>query len=342
MSDKDQNSNDSKNQLDERINVDEALWDQNTYIGRWKQMAFISDFRTIFVPKEKLYQAKKLCNDYALGNEPEDLKKEDIIYAKKLYDSSFHPDNNELMNLIGRMSFQFPGNAILLMAMMTFYKSTVALLGLQVINQAFTTIVNYTNRSITTNELDETKNNIVAEEAFLCSAAASSMVVYGLKHMFYCRGPLFARLIPLGGLTIGNMINFAVIRQKEIINGIPVWIIHEEPFMNSKVAAIKAASECFFTRTLTVAPTMIMIPIVAEYIRTTCFYYRRPWALLPIKLSLCLASLLVMIPSALALYPMCNCMRPDLMKIFPSEYNEFTEKFKEEVQPDRIYYNKGL
>lgn len=129
------------------------------------------------------------------------------------------------------------------------------------------------------------------------------------------------------------MVNFAVIRQKEIINGIPVWIIHEEPFMNSKVAAIKAASECFLTRTLTVAPTMIMIPIVAEYIRTTCFYYRRSWALLPIKLGLCLASyvlfcfrisyfiyricicliilwythsLLVMIPSALALYPMCK------------------------------------
>lgn len=64
MSDKNQNSNDSKNQSEERINVDEALWDQNTYIGRWKQMAFISDFRTIFVPKKKLYEAKKLCNDY--------------------------------------------------------------------------------------------------------------------------------------------------------------------------------------------------------------------------------------------------------------------------------------
>lgn len=35
-------------------------------------------------------------------------------------------------------------------------------------------------------------------------------------------------------------------------------------------------------------------------------------------------------------------MNPDLMKICPSEYNEFTEKFKEEEQPNRIYYNKGL
>ncbi|KAF7407764.1 hypothetical protein HZH66_002301 [Vespula vulgaris] len=335
-------SDESENQS-ERININEALWDQNTYIGRWKHMAFISDFLTIFVPKEKLYEAKKLCNDYASGDEPEDLTKEDIIYAKKLYDSSFHPDNDELMNRIGRMSFQFPGNAILLMAMMTFYKSTAALLGLQIINQAFTTIVNYTNRSIRPNELNESKNDItVAGEAFLCSAAASSIASFGLKRIFYCKGPLFARLIPLGGLTIGNMVNFAVIRRKEIINGIPVWVIHEEPFMNSKIAAIKGASECFLTRTLTVAPTMIMIPVVAEYIRSTCFYYRRPWVLFPIKLGLCLASLLVMIPSALALYPICNYMRPDLMKMYPSEYNEFTEKFKEAEQPNRIYYKKGL
>lgn len=35
-------------------------------------------------------------------------------------------------------------------------------------------------------------------------------------------------------------------------------------------------------------------------------------------------------------------MRPDLMKMYPSEYNEFTEKFKEAEQPNRIYYKKGL
>ncbi|XP_043497155.1 sideroflexin-2-like [Polistes fuscatus] len=250
--------------LEERINIDESLWDQNTYIGRWKQMAFISDFRTIFVPEKKLFEAKQLCHDYALGNEPEDLTKKDIIYAKKLYDSSFHPDNDELMNPLGRMSFQFPGNAILLMTMMTFYKSTAALLSLQIINQAFTTIVNYTNRNIKANEVNESENDTTVEEAFLLSSAASCMTVLGLKKMFICRGPIFTRLIPLGGLTIGNLVNFAVIRRKEISKGIPVWVVQEDHLMNSKVAAIKAVSECFFTRTLTVTPTMIMIPIAAD------------------------------------------------------------------------------
>ncbi|XP_015174531.1 PREDICTED: sideroflexin-1-like [Polistes dominula] len=271
--------------LEERINIDESLWDQNTYIGRWKQMAFISDFRTIFVPKQKLFQAKQLCHDYA---------------------------------------------------------STAALLSLQIINQAFTTIVNYTNRNIKDKEINESENDTIVEEAFLCSSAASCMTVLGLKKMFVCKGPIFTRLIPLGGLTIGNLVNFAVIRRKEISKGIPIWVVHEDHLMNSKVAAIKAASECFFTRTLTVTPTMIMIPIAAEYIKATCLYYRRPWILFPIKLSLCLVSLLVMIPSALALFPLCNSMRPDLMKIYPLEYNEFKEKIEKEELPDRVYYKKGL
>ncbi|KAI4491491.1 hypothetical protein M0804_002883 [Polistes exclamans] len=222
-----------------------------------------------------------------------------------------------------------------------FFRSTAALLSLQLINQAFTTIVNYTNRNIKANEVNESENDTTVE-AFLCSSAASCMTVLGLKKMFVCRGPIFTRLIPLGGLTIGNLVNFAVIRRKEISKGIPVWVIHEDHLMNSKVAAIKAVSECFFTRTLTVTPTMIMIPIAAEYIKGTCFYYRRPWILLPIKLSLCLVSLLVMIPSALALFPLCNSMKPDLMKIYPLEYSEFKEKIGKEELPDRIYYDKGL
>ena len=50
------------------------------------------------------------------------VTREDIIYAKKLHDSCFHPDNGELMNVIGRMSFQVPGNVFLTGGMLTFYK----------------------------------------------------------------------------------------------------------------------------------------------------------------------------------------------------------------------------
>lgn len=48
----------------ERIDVDEPLWDQKYYYGRWRHFAFITDIRTIFVSEEKLWKAKELCELY--------------------------------------------------------------------------------------------------------------------------------------------------------------------------------------------------------------------------------------------------------------------------------------
>jgi hypothetical protein len=47
-----------------RINIDEPLWSQDTYFGRWMHYAFITDCRTIVVPQSKLREAKQLCEDY--------------------------------------------------------------------------------------------------------------------------------------------------------------------------------------------------------------------------------------------------------------------------------------
>ena len=47
---------------------------------------------------------------------------DEVIYAKKLYESSFHPDTGEKQNLFGRMSFQVPGGMLITGAMLQFYK----------------------------------------------------------------------------------------------------------------------------------------------------------------------------------------------------------------------------
>lgn len=49
---------------EDRIDVDKPLWDQNTYFGRWMHYAFITDCRTILVPESRLWEAKRLCEDY--------------------------------------------------------------------------------------------------------------------------------------------------------------------------------------------------------------------------------------------------------------------------------------
>lgn len=61
------------------------------------------------------------------GAVPPGTTKDQLIYAKKLFESSFHPDSGELQNVIGRMSCQVPGGMLITGAMLQWYRWVVAL-----------------------------------------------------------------------------------------------------------------------------------------------------------------------------------------------------------------------
>ena len=56
------------------------------------------------------------------GKVPGGTTREQLIAAKVLYESAYHPDTGEKMNVVGRMTFQVPGGMMIVGILMTFYQ----------------------------------------------------------------------------------------------------------------------------------------------------------------------------------------------------------------------------
>jgi hypothetical protein len=74
--------------MPERLKIDEPLWDQSTFVGRFKHFLWVTDPRSCVVSEETLDNAKILVEQYRKGKEPPGTSVEQVIYAKKLYESA--------------------------------------------------------------------------------------------------------------------------------------------------------------------------------------------------------------------------------------------------------------
>ena len=133
--------------MSEKINIDKPRYDQSTFEGRAKYFFTTTNPLNVLASDEELDKAKKIVDDIRAGIDHPELSHDEIWHAKELYDSAFHPQTGEKLFIMGRMSFQVPGNMSITGCMLTFYKSTPAVIFWQFANQTFNTIVNYSNRN---------------------------------------------------------------------------------------------------------------------------------------------------------------------------------------------------
>ncbi|CAB4029478.1 Sideroflexin-2, partial [Paramuricea clavata] len=159
-----------------RVDLDSHRWDQSTFSGRFKHFAGITDMLLSLKSDKELNEAQNLLKLYREKKEPPGTTAEQVWDAKTLYESAFHPDSGDKMNIFGRMSFQVPGGMLITGALMQFYRTVPQVVFWQWINQSFNALVNYTNRNA--------KSTITGKQigvAYISSTTTAVAVSVGLN-----------------------------------------------------------------------------------------------------------------------------------------------------------------
>jgi sideroflexin-1/3 len=207
-----------------RINIDEPRFDQSTFEGRARHFFITTNPLNVLVTDDKLNAAKSIVDNYRNGIEDSTLSEDDIWNAKELYDSAFHPQTGEKLFLFGRMSFQVPGNMLITGCMLTFYKSTPAVIFWQTMNQTFNAVVNYTNRNASVGVSNEQLGT-----AYVAATTASVATALAFNKFVSSRPSLSAgiigRLVPLFAVAAANCVNIPLMRQEVVVVSISVGII---------------------------------------------------------------------------------------------------------------------
>lgn len=324
--------------MPERINIDVPLWDQSTFVGRFKHFLWVTDFRSGLVSDEALDNAKKLVEQYRDGREPSGTTLEQAIYAKKLYESSFHPDSGEKQNVFGRMSFQVPGGMIITGAMLQFYRTSTAVVFWQWVNQSFNALVNFTNR----NAKSETSTTQLGV-AYVSATASAMLTALGCKAYWQkAASPFIQRYVPFAAVAAANCVNIPLMRQNEIAQGIDVYDNNGHRVGQSRLAAAKGITQVVVSRIVMAAPGMMLLPVIMERLEKYEWMRRMHVLHAPMQVMMVGCFLTVMVPAACGLFPQRCSLKTATMKwIEPEAYANMMQINRDKV-PERVYFNKGL
>lgn len=319
--------------LPSNIDLSKPQFDQSTYWNRAKHFILVTNPLNVLVSNAELDRAARIVKDYTSGKPVSEVTSvEELWRCKYLYDSAFHPDTGEKMTLIGRMSAQVPMNMTITGCMMTFYKSTPAVIFWQWVNQSFNAVVNYTNRS---------GASPISNEQLLtsyCFATGGALVTaLSLNRMVKNAPPLVGRLVPLCAVAAANCINIPMMRLQELQNGIVVRDENGTEIGASKHAANTGIAAVVLSRIGMATPGMLFTPILVNSLEKKGLFKKFPWANTPIQILFCGFCLTFATPLCCALFSQTASIKHEDLE---PELQEAA--IKKGIKPGVYFYNKGL
>ncbi|KAI0186978.1 sideroflexin-5 [Xylaria flabelliformis] len=298
----------------------ESQYDLSTYWGRVRHTASITDPRTLAAGKSGLENAKKLVMAYKQG----DIKEmtPELWKAKKILDSTIHPDTGEPVLLPFRMSCFALSNLVVTAGMLTPGLSNTGTILWQIGNQSLNVAINNANANKST-PLSYSK----LAQSYLMAVGASCSVAVGLnslvprlKRVSPQTKLILGRLVPFAAVASAGFLNVFLMRGEEMRVGIDVYPVlspaDKEKLAaegraegdvaslgKSRKAATLAVGETALSRVLNSSPIMVVPPLILVRLQRTQWLRSNPRLTLPVNLGLILGMSYIALPLALAAFP---------------------------------------
>ncbi|KAL9013444.1 MAG: hypothetical protein Q9173_001856 [Seirophora scorigena] len=324
-----------------------SQYNLSTYWGRVRQSAEIADPRTLFVSDAGLENAKSLVSSYKQGQVQSMTP--DLWKAKKIVDSTLHPDTGKPVFLPFRMSCFVISNLIVTAGMLTPGLRTRGTLLWQLTNQSLNVGINNANANKSTPLSTSAiiKSYLLAISASCSVALGLNALVPRLQRLSPATRTILTRLVPFAAVASAGAMNVFLMRGEEIRRGIDVFPClnrsqtapHEkeekvmESLGKSKNAATIAVTETALSRVLNATPIMVLPPLVLFRLQRTEWLKRRPRMVLPINLGLILATSIFALPLALGAFPQRQAIKARSLE------NEIVEKVGAEGM---VEFNRGI
>ncbi|KAL1967433.1 hypothetical protein VTN77DRAFT_3218 [Rasamsonia byssochlamydoides] len=324
-----------------------SQYDLNTYWGRVRESASISDPRMLFVSSAGLENAKRLVTAYKQG-EIKEMTPE-LWYAKKVVDSTLHPDTGEPVFLPFRMSCFVLSNLVVTAGMLTPGLKTTGTLLWQIANQSLNVAINSANanKSTTLTTSMMVKSYLMAVSASCSVALGLNALVPRLKNLSPNTRLILGRLVPFAAVSSATALNVLLMRGEEMRRGIDVYpVLSEEgkkkreatgePVQSlgkSKKAATIAVGETAISRVLNATPIMVLPPLILVRLEKMPWLQARPRLVLPINLGLILTTSIFALPLALGAFPQRQAISARSLE------EEFWDKGGEDGM---VEFNRGM
>ncbi|KAI9250651.1 Tricarboxylate/iron carrier [Helicostylum pulchrum] len=317
------------------IDLSKPRYPQSSYWGRIRHFIDVTDPRTLFVSSKELEKCQQLLQN---KSQHDKIDPERLWRAKKVVDSTIHPDTGEAVFLPFRMSCFVPTNMILVAGMLLPNPSIKSILFWQWANQSVNVAINSANSNKTTPmSVKETAIAYVSAVTTSCAIAVGlNQSVPRLKVSPNIKS-LCMKLVPFTAVAAAGTVNVFMMRGKEVRDGINVFTEDGEEVGKSKQAGLSAVSQVAISRMLTNAPVLILPPILLGRLEKTEFIKARPKLIVPLNFGLIALCLMTALPAAIAVFPQIGELQTESME---KEFQGLSDRHGKPIT--KLYYNKGL